>query len=215
MFTICEPSLLAQPHTLCAMSTAAANCTDIQAGRFIHKTHHNTLSHSVCVCVCAAWAVSHTHTHTLKTERLPAGSDKPAFVPLPEKYQIKAWRCFERQDVGEVRVRRLERRCWRRTLGMREAGCVGSLLQWSRSKLQVTWRSFGPGGVFIYTHYKRNTSNMIIVVSSGTQRGLSRLCGSWNLEDLHLSQVIKLDLELMRARRGPQCSAHTKSLSQK
>lgn len=37
MFTICEPSLLAQPHTLCAMSTAAANYTDIQAGRSIHK----------------------------------------------------------------------------------------------------------------------------------------------------------------------------------
>lgn len=68
---------------------------------------------------------------------------------------------------------------------------------------------------FLYTHYKRNTSNMIIVVFSRSQRGLHRLCGSWNLEDLHLSQVIKLELELMRAHRGPQCSAHTESLSRK
>lgn len=153
MFTICEPSLLAQPHTLCAMSTAAANYTDIQAGRSIHK---HTTTHWVTVCVCVCCMSCHTHTLKKKHGAFTSWLRQTAFVLLPEKYQIKAWHCFERQDVCEVRVHRLERRRWRRTLGMREAGCVGSLLQWSRSKLQVTWRSFGPGGVFIHSLQKKH-----------------------------------------------------------
>lgn len=61
MFTICESSLLALQDTLCAMSTAAANCMGIQAGCFIHK---RTKTHTDSHCL------QHEFTTVLLSHRL-------------------------------------------------------------------------------------------------------------------------------------------------
>lgn len=61
MFTICESSLLALQDTLCAMSTAAANCMGIQAGCFIRK---RTKTHTDSQCL------QHEFTTVLLSHRL-------------------------------------------------------------------------------------------------------------------------------------------------